>query len=117
VKVWFLFFLPQPFHLSIVTVVGLLALKQSVIATPMMIPLIVITILFNTYLRQQHFRVAEYLPSRECLKADLAYGLDLDLSFTKDAYLQEELKEKRVYPENLPEERARALGLIDLAID
>lgn len=83
----------------------------------MMIPLIVVTILFNAYLRQQHFRVAEYLPSRECLKADISNGPDFDLSFTKDAYLQEELKEKRVYPVNVSDERARELGLIDRTVD
>jgi hypothetical protein len=83
----------------------------------MMIPLIVVTILFNAYLRQQHFRVAEYLPSRECLKADLANGPDFDLSFTKNAYLQEELKERWVYPENLSEERALELGVLYQAID
>jgi hypothetical protein len=82
-----------------------------------MVPLIVITILFNAYLRQQHFRVAEYLPSRECVKADLHNGPDFDLSFTKDAYLQEELREKVKYPENLTDDTTRQLALLDLAID
>lgn len=116
--VWFTFFRTNRYVTAcLVKVVGLLALKQSVVATPMMIPLIVITILFNAYLRQQHFRVAEYLPSRECLKADLTNGPDFDLSFTKDAYLQGELREKHVNPENLSEERMRELGLTNQAID
>jgi hypothetical protein len=99
--------------LSNMTVVGLLASKQSFIATPLMVPLIVITILFNAYIRQQHFRVAEYLPSRECLKSDLQNGPNFDLSFTTGAYLQEELREKKVYPKNLPADTARELGVLE----
>lgn len=103
--------------LPALTVVGLLASKQSFIATPLMVPLIVITILFNAYIRQQHFRVAEYLPSRECLKSDLQNGPAYDLSFTTGAYLQEELRYRKVYPENLPDENARELGLLELSTD
>lgn len=99
------------------TVVGLLASKQSLIATPLMAPLIAITILFNAYIRQQHFRVAEYLPSRECMKSDLHQGPDFDLSFTTEAYLQEELRDKESYPENLSNEEARALGVVELTAD
>jgi len=95
------------------TIVGLMALKKAVIATPLMIPLIVITVLFNAYIRQQHFRVAEFLPSRECLKEDLRKGRDFDLSFTKGAYLQDEMQDKKKFPENLSDERAEMLGLID----
>ena len=95
------------------TIVGLMALKKSVIAFPLMIPLIVVTVLFNAYIRQQHFRTAEFLPSRECLKEDLRNGPDFDLSFTKGAYLQEELRHKRKFPENLSDPRAETLGLID----
>lgn len=90
-----------------------MALQKAVIATPLMIPLIVITILFNAYVRQEHFRVAKYLPSRECMKVDRRNGPDFDLSFAKDAYLQEELRQKVRYPEDLTEEMARVLGLID----
>jgi hypothetical protein len=90
-----------------------MALQKAVIATPLMIPLIVITILFNAYVRQEHFRVAKYLPSRECMKVDRRNGPDFDLSFTKDAYLQEELRARAKYPENLTEERTLELGLLD----
>ena len=95
------------------TIVGLMALKKSVIAFPLMIPLIVITVLFNAYIRQQHFRTAEFLPSRECLKEDLRNGPDFDLTFTKGAYLQGEMRYKLKFPENLGDPRAEALGLID----
>ena len=76
-----------------------------------MVPLIALTVLFNAYIRQQHFRVAEYLPSRECLKSDLQNGPNLDLSFTTGAYLQEELREKKVFPHNLSSETAIELGV------
>jgi hypothetical protein len=79
--------------------VGLMALKKATIATPLMFPLIIITILFNGYVRQQHFRVTEFLPSRICLKTDLLNGPNFDLSFLKDAYLQDELQTKVVIPE------------------
>ena len=72
----------------------------------MMVPLIVVTILFNAYVRQQHFRVAAYLPSRECMKADVLNGPEFDLSFTKDAYLQEELREKMKRPTNWTDDLA-----------
>jgi hypothetical protein len=82
-----------------------------------MAPLIAITILFNAYIRQQHFRVAEHLPSRECMKSELQNGPNFDLSFTTGAYLQEELRDKKLYPENLTNENASALGLLELIAD
>jgi hypothetical protein len=90
-------------------VVGLMALKKGVVATPLMIPIIVITILFNGYVRKQHFRVSEVLPSRECLKTDLQNGPDFDLSFTHDAYLQDEMRCKVKYPENIAQHRLDAI--------
>jgi len=95
------------------TIVGLMALKQAAVATPLMIPLIVITVLFNGYVRQQHFRVAEFLPTRESLKEDLRNGPGFDLSFTTGAYLQDEMQVKKKLPENLNQERALMLGLVD----
>jgi hypothetical protein len=73
--------------------------------------LIIQTFLFNAYINQRHFRVAEHLPSKACIKADLQNGGNFDLNFVKGAYLQEELREKEAFPQDLPEERAVALGL------
>lgn len=67
--------------------------------------------LFNAYIRQEHFRVTEYLPSRDSRKRDLANGSDFNGSFLKGQYLQEELQHKELYPDDLPCERAKALGL------
>jgi hypothetical protein len=91
------------------TVAGLLALKKAGIASVLMFPLIIITILFNAYIRQQHFRVTENLTSRECLKTDLQNS-SLDLSFVKGAYVQPEMQAKDLFPENLSDYRAMTLG-------
>jgi hypothetical protein len=74
--------------------------------------LIIQTCLFNAYINQRHFRVAESLPSKACIKADLQNGVNFDLAFVKGAYLQEELREKEAFPQDLPVERAVALGLV-----
>ena len=97
-----------------ITIVGLMALKKAAIATPLMIPLIIVTILFNGYIRQQHFRVTEALPSKECLKMDMENKKQRpnDFEFVKDAYIQEEMRDKEAFPDDLPEGRAEALGLV-----
>ena len=62
-----------------------------------------ITVLFNLYIRKTHFRVAQYLPTRDCLKADLARDPDFDFSFLRGAYVQPALKaERRLEPEVQP---------------
>jgi hypothetical protein len=88
--------------LFVVAVAGLLALKKAGIASILMFPLIIITVLFNAYIRQQHFRVTENLTSRECLKTDLQNS-NLDLSFVKGAYVQPELQ--HVFPETPSDNR------------
>jgi hypothetical protein len=56
-----------------------------------------VTILFSFYIHQMHFRVAEFLPTREALKEDLKRsssagpGDDLHLDFLRGAYTQPEL--------------------------
>jgi len=95
-----------------ITIAGLLGLKKATIATPLMIPLIIISFLFTAYIRQKHFRTAENLPSRDALKQDLKNGDDFDLSFVHDAYLQPELHDKELFPD-VSDERAQQLGLYD----
>jgi hypothetical protein len=70
-----------------------------------MIPLLIANFLFNEYIRQQHYRVATYLPSRQCMKTDVQNGPDFDLNFVKDAYIQEELLTKLKFPEVTPRQR------------
>lgn len=50
------------------------------------------------------------------MKVDLQNGHDFDTSFTKNAYLQVELRDKVKYPEDLTDERAEELGLVNREI-
>lgn len=93
-----------------------MGLKQATIATPLMFPLIAITVLFNAYVRQQHFRVTEFLPSRACLKTDLQNGPEFDLRFLKDAYLQEELRTKVKTPD-IPATQRIALERLGVSVN
>lgn len=73
--------------------------------------LIIFTILFNAHLRQEHFRVAEYLPTKECLKVDIRNGDDFAVALVKGAYLQKELREKELFPDNVDDRRLVSLSL------
>ena len=42
-----------------------------------------------------HFRVAEYLPTRECIKEDLKRDESFDLSFVHNAFVQPALASKK----------------------
>ncbi|CAB9506136.1 CSC1-like protein [Seminavis robusta] len=94
-----------------ITIFGLMALKKSAMPT-LMIPLLVVTSMFSIYIRNQHFRVAEHLPTRLCLSQDYR-NRDLDMGFVKDCYLQQEMTEKQAIP-NLPPQRLRELHLGNL---
>jgi hypothetical protein len=86
-----------------ITLVGFLALKEATIATPLMVPLIIITILFNVYIKQRHFLVSSRLPSRAALKRDLQNQAEgpMNMSFVKGKYVQQALQSKEdIYPEN-----------------
>lgn len=86
------------------TLTGLLALKKATIAVPMMFPLLVGTILFNMYIKQQHFTVPNRLSSRDCLKKDLKNqaGEGMSFDFVRGAYVQPALQSKAyVFPPNL----------------
>ena len=74
-------------------VTGLLALKKATYATPLLVPLIIITILFQMYIGQKHWDVASRLPSRKCLQCDRRNEYK-DLGFEGDAYIQPEMRDK-----------------------
>jgi hypothetical protein len=96
------------------TMVGLLALKQAAIASALMFPLLIITILFTYYINQKHFLMTEFLPTRECLASDLKNNCEglMDFSFVRRKYVQPELREKELLPENTTVEREIAHGLV-----
>lgn len=84
-----------------ITLLGMIGLKKSPIASAMMIPLIVATLLFTYYIHQQHFRMTESLPARDAMYYDhKCDNADLDFEFVKGMYVQPELREKEKFPEN-----------------
>mmetsp|Transcript_20279 Transcript_20279/g.34620 ORF Transcript_20279/g.34620 Transcript_20279/m.34620 type:complete len:394 (+) Transcript_20279:1167-2348(+) len=76
------------------TLVGMLALKKAAYATPCLVPLMVITVLFNLYIRLKHFRVTAHLPTRDCLQLDKKRHLKgkLNYEFLRNKYLQPALQ-------------------------
>jgi len=66
----------------------------------MMVPLFLVTVLFNSYIQQEHFRVANYLPLRCCSQVDRERADDYDFNFLRDAYVQPELSTRLTYPTN-----------------
>ena len=89
--------------ISEITVLGLLGIKLSIVGALLMLPLLLVTVLFNIYVRQKHFFIAEHLPSSKSLEADLSReeeGFQTD--FLLGVYTQPELKaEKEALPDNL----------------
>merc|ERR1712127_174290 len=69
-----------------------------------MIPLIVITILFDLYFKKRHYSITSYLPLGDCAAVDNHNENDgLTNEWLKDAYLQPALKKRVVLPENSTE--------------
>lgn len=116
-KLWVAFFgiLPTCMIIAEITIVGLLALKVAAVASAMMLPLLVITILFSMYINQQHFKMTERLPSRECVATDMKNREEgeTEYEFLRVAYVQPELREKEVLPENVTIEREIAQGCVE----
>ena len=114
-KLWakFIGILPTCMIIAQVTIVGLLALKKAAVASAMMFPLLVFTILFTFYINQKHFAMTEHLPARDCMKIDMKNGEgEMDFSFVRGQYIQPELRETESYPENLTIEREIAQGCL-----
>lgn len=99
-----------------ITIFGLLALKKSIYATPLMLPLIIITVIFQYYIGQEHWHTAARLPSQNCLRCDLRNERKR-LDDIAGQYLQPELREERVVPEGVSSERLEALGLLGGVIE
>lgn len=90
-----------------IVLVGVLALKQSPVAVGLMVPLVLVTVLFNSYLKKKHYYVTGYLPAEDCIKMDKNNGTGgMPLDFLKEAYLQPALQSavtSEVLPENYNE--------------
>eukprot|EP00541_Cyclophora_tenuis_P019618 CAMPEP_0116554450 /NCGR_PEP_ID=MMETSP0397-20121206/7600_1 /TAXON_ID=216820 /ORGANISM="Cyclophora tenuis, Strain ECT3854" /LENGTH=155 /DNA_ID=CAMNT_0004079615 /DNA_START=167 /DNA_END=631 /DNA_ORIENTATION=+ len=90
--------------ISQVTLLLFLALKKAVGALPFMLPLMGATFLFNLYLRQEHYKIANFLTSEDCMSQDIEDEEDEsdigDETDFQDQYLQPELRHKVLFPEN-----------------
>ncbi|CAB9519234.1 CSC1-like protein ERD4 [Seminavis robusta] len=111
-RLWmnFIKILTTCFLIAELTVFGLLALKDSVLST-IIFPLVVVSVIFSIYLRENHFNVAEHLPTRLCLDQD-SKNIDMDFGFAREAYLQPEMRERNALPE-LSREKLQELGLVE----
>lgn len=85
-----------------IVLLGWFGIKKAPVAAGLMVPLLIITILFNYYIRQQHFRVTENLPTGECNEMDYK-NLPMDYSFVRDKYKQPALCSEDLEPENAKE--------------
>lgn len=109
-KLWINFFSILPFIMIIaeLTLVGMIALKKSPIASAMMLPLLIVTILFSIYIKQKHFEVAAFLPALDAIVSDEKNLVDgVDLQFLQSKYLQPELREKGKAPSNTSDESSK----------
>ena len=110
----FMKIIPTCMLIAQVTILGMLALKKAATASAMMFPLFVITILFSAYIRQKHFAMAENLPARDCLTTDMKYtdeegNPNEDFEFLRKEYVQPELRDKQLMPENATTDQEIAL--------
>lgn len=85
--------------ISEVTLIGIMSIKKGAVAAALLIPLLIVTILFVFYIKQEHFRVTEFVPSTICKEEDIKNHGTLDISFLQNAYLQPSLQLKYEYPE------------------
>jgi hypothetical protein len=85
-----------------ITLFGIMGLKKGIIAAPLCLPLLITTVLFMQYLKQQHYIVPNRLPSIDCSLEDTR-NVDGNYDFLQNMYLQPALKTKTLEPENLKE--------------
>ncbi|CAJ1962995.1 unnamed protein product [Cylindrotheca closterium] len=108
---WANFFklLPNLMTIGQIVLQGMLGLKKQPIANALMLPLTIATILFQIYVKQQHFLMTQYLPTRQAIRADERNSGSEDYSFVQGKFVQPELRVREKYPENGNEEDYRNL--------
>jgi Calcium-dependent channel, 7TM region, putative phosphate len=95
-----------------VTLLGVLGLKEGTVAAPMVIPIVVVTALFKSYINQRHFKSVECLPSHECHRKDTSSDFYITESF-EDLYVQPELLVKEAFPENASAALRKSISLLE----
>lgn len=78
---------------------AVLFLKGGVVSGPLMIPLIVITILFDLYFKKRHYMVTNFLPLGDCAAKDKE-NEGMTYEWLEDAYLQPAMAKRLDYPDN-----------------
>eukprot|EP00562_Extubocellulus_spinifer_P004070 CAMPEP_0178517898 /NCGR_PEP_ID=MMETSP0696-20121128/25950_1 /TAXON_ID=265572 /ORGANISM="Extubocellulus spinifer, Strain CCMP396" /LENGTH=936 /DNA_ID=CAMNT_0020148387 /DNA_START=89 /DNA_END=2899 /DNA_ORIENTATION=- len=80
---------------------AVLFLKGGVVAGPLMVPLIVITILFDIYFKKRHYMTTNFLPLGDCAATDEKNKEEgMTYEWLVDAYLQPQMKDRLRYPDN-----------------
>ena len=95
-----------------VTVLGVLGLKEGPVAAPLIIPIIVVTAFFKSYINQRHFKSMECLPTHECHRKDASSDFYITESF-EDLYVQPELLVKEAFPENASATLRKSISLVE----
>jgi calcium permeable stress-gated cation channel len=97
-----------------IVTLGILGLRQSFIAIPLMVPLIVISALFYGYVNQQHFKVAEHLTADACMQAEMKQQGNFDIrALVEGQYIQPAMQRRTAFPE-LPDTIALPVELRDM---
>ena len=78
----------------------ILFLKEAFIAAVLMIPLPVVTIIFDVYFKKRHYAITAFLPLGDCAVTDRENESSVIHDLLKDAYLQPALSERVAYPDN-----------------
>lgn len=89
--------------ISEVTLMGIILLKRGFVAGGLLVPLLLGTIWFLSYLKQEHFKVTVYAPSTLCMEVDEErrnQNVDMNVLF-KGQYIQSALWDKVKYVDNL----------------
>lgn len=87
-----------------ITLFGIMGLKKGVIAAPLCLPLLIVTVLFMQYLKQQHYIVPNRLPSIECSIEDMTNDDADNYEFLHcGMYLQPALRTRTLEPDTTTE--------------
>jgi calcium permeable stress-gated cation channel len=97
---YFIHFTLASMIVALLTLIGLLSLKQSPYAGPALGPLLAVVSLFITFLNAKHSTVSEYLPTRDCILKDSknSSGGPMDMGFVKGVYIQPSLQNMVIDP-------------------
>ena len=87
--------------LSEIVLCAVLFLKGGVVSGPLMVPLIVITILFDIYFKKRHYMVTNFLPLGDAAAQDKENRDEgMTYEWLEDAYLQPAMAKRFDFPDN-----------------